>query len=423
MSFAGVLRDENAVLLPRNGVGLSLCFAALLFPFSVAGSNLFLGMGLALSILSGIWWEGAKRLWRCQKRFSLALVIYIAMVVTGLAWSIDPTRGMHVLMHHWFWLLPPLGITVFGKRAWRQRFMLSLSVGLAVHLGYCVLQKYGFVTTTTDGSYAADATGHIGHIAFGFVYGLWAAWLAHWGWSQKSWRRYGAWGMVAWSWIMVFLAMGRSGYLVTALSLMLVIWMHLKHHANGRWHLVFPLAIIGIVLGTLFFGSVRGSLERTWNAFHYFYNHNLGQAIQIEERYGLWLIGLEVWKHSPYFGVGTGGYPKAAHAVAIKHPDWVHPGQIKHDHPFNIYILSLSRWGFGGLLLLIWLLYEWVRMGWKRDWHDSEMIPLVVLTGVALAVHGLTSSSMEEHFSAVFSFLILSVALGDNDIHRTKETV
>ncbi len=406
-----MLIKNGTPLIRKDIPAFFVCVSGVLFPFSVAATNLALSAVLVFVLLSGSWWRGVEVLWHGYRRLSLAIMMYLFLVVLGLVWSIDRIWGIHILGRHWLWLLLPAGLILFNDCTWRRRFFFALSLGLTVHLGYCVLQKYGLVATTTDGSYAADATGHIGHIGFGFVYGLWAAWLAHWGWLQTGWRRYASWALVVWAWIMVFLAMGRSGYLVTIISFALVAWMHLIH---GRGMRTAYLAVLAVaVCSLLLFGSSRSSLERTWNGLQQLYKGNMEEAIQIEERYGLWLVGMKIWQSHSLLGVGTGGYPEASERISGQHPGWIHLGRYRHAHPFNIYLLALCRWGIPGLFLLLWLLFEWCRIGWRVDWRKYEIIPVVPLSGIALAVHGLTSSSIEEHFSVIFAILLLSAGLAE----------
>jgi len=40
---------------------------------------------------------------------------------------------------------------------------------------------------------------------------------------------------------------------------------------------------------------------------------------------------------------------------------------------------------------------------------------LVALGGVALFLHGLDSSSLEEHFSTIFVLIVLSIGLSENE--------
>lgn len=397
-------------------VGGLLCLAGLAFPFSVAATNIFLGGVLILGVFSGQWWQGASRLWRGRNRLVIALFAYLTLVGLGLMWSIDQGWGLHILKRHWFWLLIPVCVSIFGISTWRERFLLALTAGLALHLGFCVLQKFGVVIVTTDGSTAVDATGHIGHIGFGFVYGVWAAWLLHWGWLHHGWRRHGAWLLAAWAWAMIFLAQGRSGYLIAVVLLCIVLWRHFAY-GTPRHTLIQVSGLIILLIGLTMYAAAGSRMTQTWSGLKAMYTSGLTKASSIDERWGLWVMALEVWKKNPLLGVGTGGFREASKEI----------DQVKLVsnqlvvHPHNIYLLALARWGILGLGILGWLIYEWIRYGWQLDWVQYEVVSLASLSGIALAVHGFSSSSLEEHFSAVYAVLLLSLALAETAEHAIED--
>lgn len=404
--------------------------AALCFPFSVAATNIALGGALAVGIGSGAWWHGVRRLWREQRRLAVALPAYLLLVAIGLVWSSDRAWGLHILGRHWFWLLIPVGVYALAERTWRSRFLIALSLGLSLHLVFCVLQKFGYVTgTDAGGSNAVDATGHIGHIGFGFVYGVWAAWLLHWGWMHHGWRRYGAWLLAAWAWIMIFLAQGRSGYLIAFVTFVVVLWKHLA--GNWHWHRIGEAAtILLLIASALALGPGKERLQGTWRALDLGYqnkaeyNASFGVEKSVRDtqsRLAMWQAAWEVWQAHPILGVGTGGFPVASEQVRNLQPALDFGSQARASHPHNAYLLSLARWGWLGLAAMCWLLYEWIRLGWRQDWLAAPSAPLAVLSGIALAIHGLTSNSLEEHFSAVYAVLLLSLALAEISAEAVKD--
>ena len=82
-------------------------------------------------------------------------------------------------------------------------------------------------------------------------------------------------------------------------------------------------------------------------------------------------------------------------------------------HPHNQYLLSMVRWGVVGLLALLALLCFWIRTGTASPWRDRVALPLVTLTGVALLVDGLSTASLEEHFSTIFALILLATGLSE----------
>lgn len=398
--------------------GVLLAISAVLFSFSVAASNVALALTLALGLLSGLWWKGFRICWKHYKLLTIAVCVYLAMLLLGLLWSLDPGRGMHVLGRNWFWFLIPVVVAIAIEQKWRTVFLVSLSSGLALNLVFCVLQMYGYVEVTTDGSSFADATGHIGHIGFGFVYGIWAAWLLHMGLIWRGWHRFAVWGLSAWSYVMIFSAQGRSGYLV-AIVLMLCVWLKWMFDSRS-WRTVLPfmamLLLIGLVIVA---GPGKARLHGTWLAFTQPQPQGLNALdssdnaiLATDQRLQMWRASLDIWHRFPLLGVGTGGLPKA---VAALREQGHSPADFTFDHPHNQYLLNLIRWGPAGLLALLVLWFVWMKEGVSVDWQHSVTAPLFTLTGLALAVHALSSSSMEEHFSAILAVLLLGIALSDNN--------
>jgi len=397
---------------------LLLCLAAFSFPFSVAATNVCLGISLATGIISGAFADGAIRLWQQQRWLAAALLCYLGLMVLGVAWSNDPRWGVHIIGRQWFWLLLPVVVIVLASDRWRSRFLGALTLGLVFHLLFCLLQMFGYVSVTTDGSSASEATGHIGRIGFGFVYGIWAGWLLHWGWLQDHWRRYCAWCLACWAWGMIFLAQGRSGYLVAAACLLVVLLKHVMHKRASHQAAIIAAFII-VVAFFLMIGPGKERLQGTWQALF------SGQQIELtgagitaakatEYRWSMWTAAVEAWKSSPVLGVGTGGFPAAAEQAALKNPELIYGGRdLKPAHPHNMYLLALARWGLLGLAALAALLFFWIRIGWRQDWNASQAGILITLSGLALAVHGISSISLEEHFSAILAVLLLGVGLAE----------
>jgi len=392
-----------------------LAISACLFPFSVAATNIFLGLTLALGVLSGLWWQGAKQCWQNYKLLTVSFLMYLSMLLLGLGWSLDIQWGIHVLGRHWFWLLIPVVVVITAEDKWRKLFLASLSLGLTLNLIYCVLQMFGYVVLATDGSHANDATGHIGHIGFGVVYGIWAAWLLHLGLMWRGWPRVAVWLLAAWSYVMIFSAQGRSGYLV---AVVLILCVCVKWLLDARnWRAILPV-MGGIVLIVLVVAAGPGKerLEGTWLAFTQTNQERVGPLNQLDSsdnavlatqaRFDMWKSSIDIWRLYPYLGVGTGGVPKAAADLQ---------GQVNSSsafaHPHNQYLLNLIRWGPVGLLALLFFWWQWIRQGLIIDWRHSLRAPLFVISGLALIVHGLSSSSMEEHFSTILAVLLLGVAM------------
>jgi len=409
-----------------------LCGAALSFPFSVALTNITLGIAVGLGLISGLFWQGVCTLWFDHRKLALPLLAYTGLIITGLLWSVDLSWGLHIISRQWFWLLLPIAVSVFRDALWCRRFLILLSISLSLHLLFCLFQYFGWVVVTTSGSSANDPTGHIGHISFGFVYGIWAVWLLHSGYKRSGLLRWGAWLLAMWAVVMTFMAQGRSGYLIILALLLASIWKLFSSGYRLRFrHALAALGLLGVLAAVLITGPARDRLIGTLHP------PGLTNGIDFEHdtrprsltfsmastqmHLSLWYGALAVWKDHPLLGVGTGGFPLATKETLRRHPELDYGARTLRMHPHNAYLLALARWGVPGLLILVWLLFSWVRSGWKTDWQQQEYGMLIAVTGIALMVHGLTASSMEEHFSALLAILLLG--LGIAGMQRESITV
>jgi len=282
---------------------------------------------------------------------------------------------------------------------------MLLSIGLAAHLIFCLGQFLELIDFAKDGSSASDPTGHIGHIGFGFVYGCWAAWLLHWGYLQSAGKRYGAWLLAVFAILMVFLAEGRSGYIIAVALPLFVIWKLLRIRTALK--ILIAASVFSLLLTALILGPGKERIQWTIQSMQ---NMQQGNFQHAEQRWSLWFTAIKVWESHPLTGVGTGGYPGAVAAVKTSHPE-LFLTSITPAHPHNMYLLALSRWGPIGVLLLLALFITWVRSARSLNWRHTDTASLIVLPALALTIHGLSAPSLEEHFPGILAALLLGTGL------------
>ncbi|RME06362.1 MAG: O-antigen ligase domain-containing protein, partial [Bacteroidetes bacterium] len=255
------------------------------------------------------------------------------------------------------------------------------------------------------GSSIEDPTGLIGHIGFGLVYAVWAGWLIHRGYLLKGRERILCWFLAAISFGMIFLAQGRSGYLVAVAVLLAAswkIWLHRTSRQTVAAVVLASLAISSIAL----LGPARERLSSTVSSIHSVIQGDIAHA---EERVSLWYLAWKGIRSHPWFGLGTGGYSTYAKKQADSDPR-IHLN-IAPGHPHQIYLAAWTRWGPVGLLLVLALFWTWIRRGSQASWHANDA-SLVLLSALALAVHGLSAPSLDEYFASIYAVLWLGLGLG-----------
>ncbi|MDQ6955166.1 MAG: O-antigen ligase family protein [Mariprofundaceae bacterium] len=383
-----------------------LCAVVISLPFSIAVANVLLAIALLLSFIAGSWLRGAKLLYQKAKMLSMAWLAYIILMFVGLIWSPDMQRGLVIISKQWSWLIIPVFIVICEEKEWRDRILLGISIGLSLHLLLCIAQSLGMPlpVAAPGGSSMQDPAGLIGHISFGFIYGIWAAWLLHIGMLRNDYMRYVLWALAAFSTLWVFVVQGRSGYLVVLAIGLIMAWKLWFRYMNTR--LIVGAMMIGIIaIAAIVMGPAKDRIQGTVDSLHAFSEGDLQHA---EIRISLWYLAWESWKIKPLLGVGTGGFPSSSDSIAAQHPNLNLGGDTHIAVPHNIYLMELVRWGPLGLLVLLIFLGAWIRLGWQGDWQHPHYL-FIALSGVALAVHGLSSQAIEEYHASVYAGIFLAI--------------
>jgi len=337
------------------------------------------------------------------------------LMILGVFWSNNPQHGWIIVSKQWSWLLIPLLLAVSSQTTSRTRLLWSLSIGLGLHLLLCLAQSQGIPlpVEAPGGSTPDDPAGLIGHISFGLIYGIWAAWLLHLGWLQHGYRRYALWSVASISSVMVFAAQGRSGYLIIIMLSLVMIWKLWLQHLQPRLIVGIAAALL-LVATTIAMGPARDRIEWTWNSLQSFSHGDFEHA---EARISMWYAAWEGWKAHPWFGVGTGGFEQVSIWVATNHPNIRYDGKISAMHPHQMYLMDLVRWGPIGLLLLLLFLSQWIRIGWQANWQQPHHL-LMALSGIAIAIHGLSAPSLEEYHASMYCGIFLAIGMASMKLDK-----
>jgi len=396
-----------------------------LLPFTIGLSNAIFGLILLLSVASKQWWQGLLCL-RQQYRWLLrAWLLYMTLFIAGLAWSPDLQWGLHLLTKQWSWLLVPaiLGLLIETQSPPQQHRRIEtviwiVSASLLLHLILCSIQALGFLPDLNPGvSSTQDATGMLGRIGFGLIYGIWAALLVHWGVQRHGWWRTSCWLIALWAVAMVFLAQGRSGYLIV-LVLSMLLARKLLFHSVPRLKFWLIALLVGCIIAVTLWqsGALRHRLQWTLHNVKQVEQGNLNQS---EARLVMWYGAWRGWLAHPIIGVGTGGFPQLSQQMAHEY-GLQYDGKTFAAHPHQMYLLDLARWGPLGLLALFALFAAWIAIGW-RNMEQSPYNTLIVASGVALAVHGFSAPSLEEYYGSIYGALFLSIGLAGRCITQQAD--
>ncbi|MDQ6964252.1 MAG: O-antigen ligase family protein [Mariprofundales bacterium] len=398
-----------------------------MLPFSIGLSNIIFTLTIILSISSREWWQGALYLHEHYRWLLRAWLIYMTLFITGLAWSPDIEWGIHLLSKQWSWLLVPalLGVLLgnhrdpfFLRYNLIETTILALSAALFIHLIVCSIQSLGLLPNLNPGvSSAQDATGMLGRIGFGLIYSIWAALLIHWGMQQHNWLRITCWSVALWAVVAIFLAQGRSGYLIT-LVLAILLARKLLFHSVPRLKFWLITLIVCTVFAVTIWQSTAVRHRMQWT-LHNIQQVESGNLNKSEARLVMWYGAWRGWLEHPWIGVGTGGFPTLSRQMA-KQFNLTYDGKSFTAHPHQMYLLALVRWGPLGLLTLIALLTAWIATGW-RNMELSHYNTLIVASGAALTIHGFSAPSLEEYYGSIYGALFLSIGLAGKAIQQGSD--
>ena len=148
----------------------------------------------------------------------------------------------------------------------------------------------------------------------------------------------------------LFLLIGsqtRSGILGTFVALWALFFIH-KGFSLKKF-----LITLGIIVGTLFWGSKRFTLE------------TLMSDPRLKE---LWPHAIQVFKSAPLLGVGLNSYNPGVHNIGLKFV--IEKYFIQHPH--NIYLQFLCEMGIIGLILLLVFYGSYLLWAIKKIWRGLK---------------------------------------------------
>lgn len=203
----------------------------------------------------------------------------------------------------------------------------------------------------------------------------------------------------------LFLLLGRTGYLVLFSLLVWFAWSTLNGYLRARgkrvgWPIV---AIAGVVVMVAAWGAYQASgrlHERVnlavseYRAWQPNVANETSNATSIGERLEFYYNTIQIIRSHLMVGVGTGGFPEAyAKQVAGT-------GIVPTHNPHNEYLLLTVQGGFVGLLLMCY----WLYMQWRNAPRLENSLRCDAARGlvITIAVSCLVNSSLLDHTEGLF---------------------
>jgi len=204
------------------------------------------------------------------------------------------------------------------------------------------------------------------------------------------------------------ISLSRGGWIATGLSLILF-FLILLFHRGFRLPAAVALLVIG--LGVACFAPRSSAIQQRAEI--------TAKELRSTEytRYRLWLPALELWKESPWLGIGPGHFDTRFTSVR---PQEI---QAKPDRTHNDYLNTLVDWGIVGLVLVLGALAV-IAFGVVKAWrHVGGLAPdlgnrrsnrFAFVLGasfglVALLFHSATDFNMHIPANAILAVTLLAL--------------
>lgn len=381
-----------------SGVSCENVFAALAFVMGMAlpTSTLLFNITFILMII------GVLTHTRLPQFFSLVkepLIYFPLILFSLLALSLvyySNSEGMAVLLRYKKLLFVPFFVLFFQDRfvcikqyingfLWANAVILILSSLVGVfHL------KIGNINPLDPSVFKLHITQNF-FMAFAVL--LWIALAYHH--SGRKRIFYGMLGVLA-SYNILFLVLGRTGYI--ALFIVLLVWFWLSFDRVKR--------VIFLVLMALFLGAFLLIPNQAMNRLHLgmqeaevclagYYRSHAGQECDTSMglRVDFSMTALSRIRSAPIFGSGVGGFV---------YKDKNHPSYGINPH--NQYLLEMVQLGVIGLLLIL----SWLAMCYYTIWQEAKAIRNVSLAILsAYVISGFFNAFLLDFSEGLF-FLILN---------------
>ncbi|MES2142173.1 MAG: O-antigen ligase family protein [Pseudomonadota bacterium] len=330
---------------------LSQIFAiitAFVLPVSTAALEVFFVASVIFSLLAGKWGEKYQIL--RTNRMALMFVIFFALFIVGLSYtSASQAEAFHMLLKYSKFLLGFFLFSVFieDKIAFYAvcAFLLAATVTLFLSFikfftGWDILHRFG-----SDSGIFKD------HIFTGFLLAFTSYCYGLIAFTYKKWRLLAILLFLLTVYDVLFINVGRSGYIVFFSLFFLLAWQ--QFHWKGL-SIVFLISIF--LLGSTFFSAnnFKASFFATQSEIQQYDKGKVDTSAGL--RLNFYRNSLRLLQQHPWIGTGTGSFKQAYSEIANDH-------RADTNNPHNEYLNIGVQFGLLGIIILISLFYT--------HWHES----------------------------------------------------
>jgi O-antigen ligase len=373
---------------------------AFLMPLTVSGANVIIVTICLIWLLSGSYRTKFNQI--MSNKLMIASLVFYCMHVVGMLWTEDFQWGLHILHKMWYFLLLLPVLFNIVQRKYIKYYVISFLIAIALTEMVSYLVWFEIIEPFKNAS-VKNPTPFMSHVSYNPIL-IFAIYLVlHEIFLNKkltnlvfSFYSFFAISMT----INMFITGGRAGQVGFFVMLSVLIFQIFDKER------IKSLIVIFIVIPAIFFTAYMSS-----ELFQDRVDKAISQSIKFSDsndtnnhtsiglRLNFTKNSLEVIRHNPLLGVGTGDFPNAYNKINQINS----PKMSKTTNPHNMYILIAMQLGLVGLVSMLSIFYYQIKLSFyspnKFIQNMGLTLPLVYL------VIMLSESYLLGHFTTlVFVF-------------------
>ena len=332
---------------------------------------------------------------------AIAVLAFLILLCLGLLWTENLNAGIEALKDQWKLALLPVFLTAATYRH-RSLYLYAFLGGMTLAMGITFLARFGLV------HYADVSPTHLTPKTFHVIYNPLLAFAVYLAFHESIWGaarrkpavRFILLPLAALMTVNMFMTEGRTGqaiFLVLMGLLLFQIFAKNRLKATAAAFLLLPaICILGYLYSPIFQQRVDIARQEI-EGFRKNPDTSVGMRLLFFQN------SLEIIRHHPWLGVGTGDFQSAYAEVNRKRS----PASIATDNPHNQYMLVGAMLGLTGILffLLIFIIM-FVQAKLLLDAYRRIRIALPVFFLVIML-----AESYLTVYQTAFFFVVMTAAL------------
>lgn len=349
--------DNTKILSLKNNLRqLSQIFAiitAIALPLSTSALEIFFIASVACCILAGDWKKHHKVL--KENPMALLFVIFFALFVVGISYSVAPWSDViHTLIKYSKYPLGFFLFSIFSDKKTRYYTVVAFLSAATLTLIFSYIKFFGWDIVHR---FQDDSGVFKDHIFTGFLLAFISYAYILLAFSDKKKRLFFIILFLIASFNVLFINIGRSGYVVYFSLLLLLCWQ--KFSWKG---LSLALLLSVFLLGSVW--SLSSNFKERFFSVHTEIQeyHKGNEDTSTGLRLSFYRNSLQLFFKHPWIGTGTGSFVKV-------YPSVTKEGEGLTKNPHNEYLNIIVQFGFLGFMVLLALFIR----HWQQSFRLSEV--------------------------------------------------